>query len=299
MTKVLKKTGEDQEQNSILSPCLDFSLRRAIYREDLQNFLRTQKNIFLLIEMPGNIGDHLIWAGTEDLLKQGNISYSPISVNEISTAHFPFNTLVIPGSGAFSHAYHEWLPDLILRASDHFEKVIVLPSTFHMDIPIVAQCLSAHNVFPFAREARSYSAIKNTKKAALSFDCALYYHKFDEPAPRASKDLLLSLRIDKDSNLAHLNFKPNPELNSDISSCTASLDEWFKAIAQASTIVTDRLHIAVASVMLKKKVYYYDTVSQKITNYFNYVFRESLNESIYKCSADWLFTQGYVVKNDQ
>ena len=48
---------------------MDFYTRRSLYKESLLSFLGAQCDLHLLTEMHGNIGDHLIWAGTRDLLE--------------------------------------------------------------------------------------------------------------------------------------------------------------------------------------------------------------------------------------
>lgn len=266
-------------------------------------FLGAQAELHLLTDMHGNIGDHLIWAGTTDLLDSAGINYEPMSLHEVKDAHYPRSSLLIPGSGAFEQFWHEWLPDVVLQASNNFRKVIVLPSSFDSSVPVVARCLSQHNVFGFAREARSYRSIKAFGRAALSFDCAVYYQKFtdgkcSDPRPMDDGALLLALREDKGSLLPLQGLAPNPSSNQDISLTKTNLDEWIDSIAQAESIVTDRLHVAVAGVLLGKRLTYLDPYRQKISTYFNYSFRDTFGERVKQCSLDWLLANEFVIRSE-
>jgi hypothetical protein len=184
---------------------MDFYTRRMLYRDALLSFIRTESDLYLLTDMPGNIGEHLICAGTTELLVSGNIRFKDMPVGDAANAARRRGTLLIPGSGAFDRRWHEWLPDAVLAASNNFGRVIILPSSYDVSVPIVARSLSQRNVYPFAREARSYSAIKHLNHAALCFDCATFFN-FKAPAKTGSraddgKAPLLVLREDAGSLL--------------------------------------------------------------------------------------------------
>jgi exopolysaccharide biosynthesis predicted pyruvyltransferase EpsI len=250
--------------------------------------------------MRGNIGDHLIWAGTSDLLDHSGVHYETLAAGDVTSGRFPRGDLLIHGSGAFDARWHEWLPELVLEASDRFHAVIILPSSFDPAVPVVARCLSRPNVFAFAREVRSYRAIKSFGRAALSFDCAVYYHRFadrdDTGAPRAAgDDVLLALREDEGSLLALHGVAANPARNDDISLTRTSLDDWLGAIAAADAVVTDRLHVAVAGVLLGKAVTYLDPYDGKISTYASYTFRDAFESGLRPCSVEWLRANDLVV----
>ena len=80
---------------------------------------------------------------------------------------------MIPGSGALTSKWHEWLPGLVLSASKVFERIVILPSEYEHQVPIVQEALLQKNVFPFAREVESYAKIKAYGKAELALDLAL------------------------------------------------------------------------------------------------------------------------------
>jgi hypothetical protein len=168
----------------------------------------------------------------------------------------------IPGSGAFDRRWHEWLPDTVLAASNNFGRVIILPSSYDVSVPVVARSLSQRNVYPFAREATSYSAIKHLNHAALCFDCATFFN-FKASAKAGSraddgKAPLLVLREDAGNLLGTEGYAPNSALNEDISLTMACLDDWMAKIRKATTVTTDRLHVGVAAVLLGKQRVYID-----------------------------------------
>jgi exopolysaccharide biosynthesis predicted pyruvyltransferase EpsI len=279
---------------------MDFFARRTLYRASLLNFLAGQPNLYLLTGMPGNIGDHLIWVGTEDLLAGGSISYASMPLKELDNACLPQGTLLIPGSGALTKSFHEWLPAAVIKASRRFNKVVLLPSSYDLTVPIVGECLSQQNVYAFAREIGSYRLAKNSGRAAISFDCAVYYREFtDVPASVPEyrpENLLLALREDKDSLLYGQNFVPNPAINVDISKVKANLDAWIETIKQHDTIITDRLHIAVSSMLFGKRLIYLDPRNLKLSNYFNFTFRDTFDDRVELCTPEWLYANEFVIK---
>lgn len=267
------------------------------HRQSLGGFIRQLHNICLLTDMYGNIGDHLIWGGTLNFLDTLGVEYCKISTRQISNCE-QIDTrnacLLISGSGAFDKRWHEWLPQLVIDASKTFERVIILPSQFDISVPIVKECLSIRNVFAFAREPTSYRAIKYTSNASLAFDCALYFD-FEKYMKFTSKGLLCVLRDDAGSIINRKNYSISA-INNDISLTTHSLDEWIMYIAQAAIIITDRLHVAVASVMLQKELIYIDPYNKKISTYLDYVFSKSASNEIRKVDINWLLNNEYINK---
>jgi hypothetical protein len=76
------------------------------------SFLEAQGRLYLLTDMLGNLGDHLIWAGTRDLLDSANVACESLPLDGVASAADPGGTLLVPGSGAFVRLWHEWLPDI-------------------------------------------------------------------------------------------------------------------------------------------------------------------------------------------
>lgn len=282
---------------------MDFFTRRTLYKNALLQFLAGQPDLCLLTGIPGNIGDSLICAGTEDLLTGGQIPYRPIPLHDLDTTHFPQSTLLIPGSGALTKPYHEWLPASVLKASQRFSKVVLLPSSYDVTVPIVAECLTQENVYPLARETGSYRLVKVFGRAALSYDCAVYFHRFDQirdVSKNSASDtsVLLALREDHDSLLHVEGLIPNPEINEDISRAKTDLNGWIETITRASTIITDRLHVAIATVLFGKKLIYLDPATQKVSRCLDFTFRDTFCDRIERCSPAWLLVNGYAVRKE-
>ena len=162
-------------------PPSDFFRRLRVHKTSINQFLSLGKGVWLLSEMAGNIGDQLIWRGTERLLDGLPLEFERITCSEINGEKTQYNndTLVIPGSEAFNKNFHEWLPQLVLKASNQFGRVVILPSEYEPDFPVVFSALSQPNVFPFARDSYSYNLVKLFSQVSLSLDPALYAIDFE------------------------------------------------------------------------------------------------------------------------
>lgn len=254
--------------------------------------------VLLLHQMPGNTGDHLIWAGTEHLLRRQGIPYGHIPVDAVVVDRGRVKgTLVIPGSGAMTRLWHEWLPGLILAASDRFDRVVILPSEYDPEIRAVRQAVSRPNVFAFARDATSFGRIKRFGQAMLAMDPALYaldFHPQDREGRSKTDETgaLVALRTDAGSLLAQKNLQPCAG-NDDISLSRATLTDFLDAIRSAPTAVTDRLHVVVAAVMLGKTVRYVDPYESKISRYVEFTFRDDLKNQVQQRDESWLVDHGY------
>jgi hypothetical protein len=279
---------------------LEFYARRSAHRDELLTYLGEQHDLHLLTEMRGNTGDQLIWSGTRDLLASGRVPYSPITLGEVGEAAHPRSTLLIPGSGAFDSRWHEWLPETVSTAARDFEKVVILPSSFDPTVPVVAKCLARHNVHAYAREERSYRCIEGLGRASLSLDCAVYFHGFEygggaAALPAEDGPLLLALREDQGSRLSARGLRPDPLVNRDISLCTTRLAVWLDAVSQAARVVTDRLHVAIAAVLLGRRLTYVDPYDAKISTYFSYAFGDAFSHLVTRHSLSWLVHSGFAV----
>ena len=178
------------------------------YGVAIHSYLRQDGPIFLLAEMKGNIGDRLILHGTERLLSAHAITYDRLPVAALAQTpdRLVGATLVVPGSGAWTTRWHEWLPDLVLLASAHADRVVVLPSSFDISVPVVARALSQPNVHPICREPRSFRQLRTRGRAALALDPALYAIDFQTPgassgADQSGRRTLVALRTDRGSGL--------------------------------------------------------------------------------------------------
>lgn len=252
--------------------------------------------VHLLTQMPGNIGDSLIHEGARMVLAASAVAITEVPVGEIPTIDAPDGTLVIPGSGAFDRDWCEWLPDLVSTAAGRFARVVIMPSSFDLSVPAVRDCLRPSNVLPFAREARSFAALRSTGRAALSMDTALYV---DAPPadPRVSRrGTLLALREDRSSMLAQSGLVPDAERNCDISLWARDLTDWWERIASADRVVTDRLHVAVAAILAGAKLDYVDPRGQKVSTYLRFALPDGGLPGVTRVDVEWLVDQGWVVR---
>ena len=260
--------------------------------------LRREMPVRVLVAMPGNVGDQLIWAGTNDLLAAAGVSPRPLPAGEVHATVARDECLVIPGSGALTAIWHEGLPRLVADAADRFARVVLLPSQFDATVPVVAAALSRPNVFAFAREPRSFNRIRRFGRAALAFDPALFAERLPgtRPAPpaRAASARLIAFREDPASLLAAHGCRPNPRVNHDIGRLAPDLDGFLAAVQTVDEVVTDRLHVTVAAAMSGRRVRYIDPHDHKISTYVAFVFRNELGDRIRPCSVDWLLEHGLV-----
>ena len=277
----------------------DFWARSAAARSSLLSFLAKHDDLHLLTGMKGNVGDHLIWSGTDDLLAHGRLPVTRVDLAQVLSQDRSHSTLLVPGSGAFDRRWHEWLPATVIAASRAFGKIVILPSSFDPRVAVVEECLSLPNVLAFAREEGSYRAIRRYGQAGLSLDCAVYCRAFSPEVqgelPQVDDGLLLALREDQGSLLPGLGLRPDPRLNRDISLSCASLEEWLAAIAAVGHVVTDRLHVAVAAVLLGRRLTYVDPYDSKISTYWKYTFGDQFDALATQSSTAWLLARGLVV----
>jgi exopolysaccharide biosynthesis predicted pyruvyltransferase EpsI len=193
----------------------------------------------------GNVGDELILAGTRCLLS-GHV-YREIGIEELAGAGG--GTVLLSGGGAFSHAYNEYMPEVLAVAELRFDRVIVLPSSFDVSVDRVRDALRRTAATVFAREHESYRRIAGLCRARLAHDCAFF---FDYTRYRAAGDgTLNAFRTDRERATAGA---PLPAGNDDISATRTTLDEWLAAIARHRVVRTDRAHVMIAAALMGKRV---------------------------------------------
>jgi hypothetical protein len=202
-------------------------------------------------------------------------------------------TLVIPGSGAYHRDYHEWLPDLVIRAAAMFEHVEILASSFDLSIPVVRRAVTQRNVNCYARDPRSYRELASAGRGVLAPDVAVFCHALDDTSNVTGESTLVALRTDASSPLATTPWRPAVD-NNDLSATTATVDEFIAPICSHATIVTDRLHIALAGALLGRTVRYVDHPDQKISGTLRVALRNDFDSMVEPVSVPWLADRGYV-----
>ena len=274
------------------------SERVVTWGNSIAEYLKQYSNIYLLTELPGNIGDHLIWEGTIVFLNNHKISFKEIKKQDLDSISAIDGCLLIPGSGALTKHFNEWLPETIEVASSRFTYVVVLPSKINPEIQNVRKVLELSNVTLFAREQYSFSEAKRYGRVSLGIDLALFSRYFDEVDSNEStsnEGILVCLRTDAASKLTNGAYSLNGQINNDISITKSDLDGWMQAIKNSDSIVTDRLHVAVSAVMLNKNLFYIDADVDKISNYLKFTFGSSTpTNKVVKIDLDWLREKGYI-----
>lgn len=119
----------------------------------------------------GNVGDELIWAGTRRLL--ADVAYREVGIGELDGVSG--DTVLLSGGGAWSQPYHELLPEVLGALDASFERVVVLPSSFDLEVPSVRRALARTRGVVFAREPVSYRLISQVCRAQLACDCAFFF----------------------------------------------------------------------------------------------------------------------------
>lgn len=284
-----------------------FPQRLDLYGQALARWLHERGPLRLIVRMPGNIGDTLIWRGTCDLFERHRIDAERIDHRQALDGPHPDTTLVIPGSGALTRLWHEWLPELIERAAAQYRHVVVLASDYDPDVPVVARALALPNVWAIARQPLSYAAIRPFGRAVLMPDPALWCRRFHPsaatPVPATPGDdpegpLLLALRTDRGSCLADLPLRPDPQRNQDLSRVSPDLDAFLDAVDAAGHVVTDRLHIAVSAVMLGKRLSWIDPYDRKISSYLAFAFAEPQRRRCTPLAIEDLQDRGWLVPRE-
>jgi hypothetical protein len=269
-----------------------------MYAGSLARFLVHQHAVYLFTGMQGNIGDHLIWAGTEHVLAAHGVPATPIGLEAVHGEHRP-GCLVIPGSGAFSALFNEWLPDLVVRLAPLFDHVLIAPSAFDPEVPCVHRAMSCPNVIGLARDADSYRRISAFGRANLGLDLALHQPSFDpsltpKTSPR-SGTTLVAMRTDAGSLLGRKGLAVHPDVNRDIALDAVDLTGYVDAVRAADSVITDRLHVVATAVMTGTRVQYVDPYDRKISAYVAFTFRSEADHLLEEVSYEWLLRHGHVV----
>jgi exopolysaccharide biosynthesis predicted pyruvyltransferase EpsI len=213
------------------------------------------------IRLYGNTGDELIYAGTRQLLARR--FYKEVSVRALDGVSG--HTAVVAGGGCWCGPYHDivrHVPEIEAR----FERVIIMPSSFDVSVPVVRSTLAATKALVFAREPKSLDDISGLCEAKIAHDCAFFFDY--RPYLRVGEGLLLAYRVDKESVLSGV-----PEGNQDISRSCSSLDEWLWTIARHAVVKTDRAHVMIAAALLGKVVDYWTSSYHKVPSIADYALR--------------------------
>lgn len=197
------------------------------------------------VRLRGNVGDHLIWAGSRRLLAR--LDYREVAAEDLGLARG--HTALLAGSGGWCRPYHGIAQETLKELEVRFERVIVLPSSFDVSVPLVHDTLTATTALVFARERDSFQQVKDLCPTGLAHDTAFHYDY--RAFRRRGAGKLVAYRTDREGVGFEL-----PPGNVDISLTCSDLDEWLWIIARHEEVETDRAHVMIAAAMLGKRVFY-------------------------------------------
>ncbi len=204
----------------------------------------------------GNLGDQMIWAGTRRLLA----GLMAREVDVFEAARLRGRTAVLSGGGAWCRPFHEILPRLLPVIEERFERVVVFPSSFDLEVDEVRDALSRSRAKVFARESESYRQLAGICDTELALDASFFFDAAPFRETGAGRGVLHAYRTDSESARRFA----LPEDNDDISLTCDSLDAWLWTIARHAVVRTDRAQVMIAAALLGKTVEYLASSYHKV-----------------------------------
>lgn len=282
-----------------------------VNNENILSVLRSLGK-FRYIVNPGNLGDCLIETATFQFFEDHQLlSYITNDKN--------CENIVYAGGAPWVGAFY---PEACLPALSLFakaKKIVILPSSI-IDCPMLTDTLDSRYVI-FCREKRTYKYLEglNTKaKVYLDCDMALrmtkdvfnftfwsdeFYLKKATEVWNRVKDMgkvacffrddvekFYDLQTDYDLSAA---FSPNMTA----AECQFATVLMLSVVDRFDVIVTDRLHVGIAAILMNKEVYLFDNNYGKISAVYEHSFSAMKNVHLC-CEADWLRIQKIKNKNE-
>ena len=250
---------------------------------DLKGYLEKYRGLSVdFYRFPGNYGDSLIWHGTKHLFSDLNIEIRAVDVS------FPVynKILVIDGGGNFNDYYSD-VRNFLIKKANLYEEIIILPHTIFGKRQVHLLNNLKNKVTVFCRERLSADFIsKNTENLSvyLSVDCA-FYNNFK--SKKEGEGILNVFRTDRESILSKI-----PELNNDLSYsgyAQKPIDELIDHLDEYEEIRTDRLHIAIASAILGKKVKLHSNSYFKNEAVYEYSLKKYPNVEFIKEKTEYVY----------
>ena len=234
-------------------------MKEVNLREYLEKYRNTDVDFY---RFSGNYGDSLIWHGTKNLMSDLNIKATYVDVS------FPVynDVLFVDGGGNFNDYYSD-IRNFLIRKGDLYKGIIILPHTIFGKRQIDILNGLGSNVTVFCRENISFNFVKeNLKKREvyLWHDCAFYNHLSSK---KKGVGVLKIFRSDGES------VSKTTDSNYDVSGtgyARSPLDQIINILDAYEEIHTDRLHIAIASVLMNKKVKLYPNSYYKNKAVYDY-----------------------------
>lgn len=247
-------------------------------------FEKFKERQYIFVELGGNHGDYLIYAGAKKLANEVGIEYQSFFFGyQISPALFlsrinseidmsPSDIIYLHGSGGFN-SIHKWAPRLlkILRSLFPMNLIIVGPSSAAIEPGYLRRVLPNDKEIIFvARELITYKLMKRFySKVYADQDTALHLNKncaefksFCNELPIKSNHKLLALRQDREATpLPRMIRRENFDIVCD--PARSQREDYIKLHLWASKITSNRLHSAIFGAIAEKEVEFFSNSYHK------------------------------------
>lgn len=247
------------------------------HKNDFENLADRLQSItagrpIVFVVNPGNWGDALIREGAEKFLRHYDFDYVSIHLKDFEKRRVDLAQLkqqirhddpvmVYNGCGAFSSHYS--LLGRVQKLASHFSSVALLPCTINTDMDM--------NRFPkdthvFVRD--HFESQAAFPAAPFCHDMAFFLDLMSAPAKHQDGYFF---RNDREAPLESVKLPENVQ-NRDLSKdgkAQHPVDGFIRAIAEYSTVHTNRLHIGIAAALLGRQTHLSGNDYFKIRAIFN------------------------------
>lgn len=192
---------------------------------------------------PGNWGDSLINAGTREFFTSNGIQFKERARSELEVAEGDTKEriAVVGGGGGWCRNWSS-TPKFLSKVAAKYSEVILLPTSFERDF----SDLDLDNVAYFSRDRGT------TPDGAIFCPDMAFYYPFKRPTSTIERRVYF-MRTDKERS-------PESQIpigNSDISllgDFSVDAGGFVDLASRFTTVVTDRLHVALAAAMSERSV---------------------------------------------
>ncbi|MEM9433686.1 MAG: hypothetical protein AAGA12_07160 [Pseudomonadota bacterium] len=252
--------------------------------ERVHDVLAGRPAIFMI--NPGNWGDSMIREGAESFLRYYDISYHSVRFKDVlknrtsldaerAATHHSDPVLIYNGCGAFSPHYE--MAARVANLTRQFSTSIILPSTFAID---VAEYKFSDTTHFFVRDR--FESAERMPGSPFCHDMAFFLDPVARPPVR---DIGYMLRDDAETPEG-TKFPPgNVDLSRNGRAHTP-VDGFLEAIGQFREIHTNRLHIAIASVLLGRRTHLSSNDYFKIRAIFDSSIRDYFDAATFEPAPD-------------
>lgn len=249
----------------------------------------------ILIPFDGNSGDAIILLGTFNMLKKLNINYEIGNINN----NYQNEIIIINGGGNLVGMYND--VNKIITKFEKNNKVILLPHTIKDEDKLLSNL--DKNTIIFCRELKSYNYTKNKAKfkenifidndMAFRITNLKKYIKppsnifpfFQYESPKVANCYRIdnektNINIPDDNNDISITINDPNQINNEIMN-QKICDKFLTYLSKFDIINTNRLHVAIASSLLGKRVNFYGNSYWKNKEVYNFSIKNNFNKTIF------------------